>query len=287
MSVNFFKAVAAFAAVATLVQLGVLTLVGAHFLTLDGNTLRIVAFVVAFVLAVIVPAALSFGAIRSLEARERKPRRGALVAGVFALLNGVGATAILWGVDAPVSVLASGGSNLLWTEASATDTEDAQPDATTGEQTPAKPDTTRPPKGSDAVESSRKALQTVLIGDDARELPAALTDESAAALGTLWMAFLTEQFPDLHETAGPELWSAVHTGLPDQLDLWSDPAALETLLVPRGREFLSNVLQVADAAVDGHGTGPVTWPVLPTEVVDQLLTQGSDTAWKNSAPWKS
>ncbi|MCB9675117.1 MAG: hypothetical protein H6737_08365 [Alphaproteobacteria bacterium] len=270
---SFYKIVAAFAAVATLVQLVLVAVVGAHFLTLDGNTLRIVAFVIALVLAIGLPLALSLGAIRSLEGRGRQPRRGALAAGIFALVNGLGATGLLWSLESPVASLWSGTTRLVTFEAAA-------PEATGGDEVAPKPETA-PPKGSDAVEGARKAVRAVLSGDDPKELPAALSDESAAALGTLWMGFLVENMgPDLATTAGPELWASVHQGLPDQPGLWGDPAALEEILVPRGRAFLGDVLELADAATDGHGTGPMSWPVLPEAVVAQTLAHGADTAWK-------
>ena len=48
------------------------------------------------------------------------------------------------------------------------------------------------------------------------------------------------------------------------------PAAIITAAVP----------ELADAAIDGHGTGPMTWPVLPEAVVAETLAHGADTAWK-------
>ncbi|MEZ4318102.1 MAG: hypothetical protein R3F61_11380 [Myxococcota bacterium] len=287
---SFTKVVNAFAAVATLVQVALVTLLGAHFLTLDGNTLRIVAFVIALVLAIALPGVLAFSAIRTLEGRGRQPRRGVVVAGLFALINGVGATGLMYLTESPLNVLWSGATHLVWSapaEVSDTPETPETPDGTKPDGTKpdaAKPDGTKPdsakpaPTGSTAMEGSRKAVTAVLIPSDAKAATAALTDESAAALGAVWMAFLTEQFgPELEAKADPAVWASVHDGLPDQPDLWGDPAVLEPVLVPRGRAFLGDVLTLADAMVAGEGLGPVTWAVLPDPVLAFALEHGANS----------
>jgi len=270
---KFFRIVGAFAAVATLLQLVLVTLVAANYLTLDGNWLRGVAFAVGVVAALLLPLGGSAALIRSLEIRGRKPRRGPLFAGLVALFNGVALTGLFYLLPSPTTAVWSGGSRLVTLQAAAP-TDPTAPSAPAAAE-PSSPATAQ----SNAVEASRQALKSVLSADD--KLSASLTDESAAALGALWMGFLTETFGDsLQQAAGPELWASVHQGLPDQPGLWADPAALEAPLTARGRGFLADVVELADAAADGSGTGPMAWPILPSAVLSATVQGGSDVAWK-------
>ena len=290
----FVRVLSGFAAVATLVQGVLVLLLAGHFLTVDGNTLRILAFVLAFLLAVGFPGGVAIFVIRTLERRNFKPRRGALVAGLFALLNGLLATGLMYGTPAPVSTLWSGSGRLLWggaegepTAATPDDTPDpAEPSVEPASKPePAEPVTPVTPSedpsatASAAVKAARTSVRAVLAGDDPRGLPAALTEESAAALGVVWMRYLTQEYSaELELAAGAEVWARAHADLPDQPDLWADAEALEPLIVPKGRVFLGAVMEMADAVVVGQGTGPMTWPILPDDVVSQALREADGGA---------
>jgi hypothetical protein len=285
----FVRVLSGFAAVATFVQLGIVLLFAGHYLTVDGNTLRVIAFVVAFLLAIGLPGGVALLVIRTLEKRGFKPRRGALTAGLFALLNGLVATGLIYGTSAPMSTLWSGSQRLLWGEADAVEPDaDAQPDdadppdegsvepvaapSPKGAKNPKPAAAPAPPTASGPVTAARKSIQAVLAGNDPRALPAALTEESAAALGVVWMRFLSAEYgAELEMAAGAEVWARAHADLPDRPDLWADAAAIEPVLVPRGRVFLGAVMEMADAVVVGRGTGPMTWPILPDAVVSEAL----------------
>ncbi len=302
----FVRVLSGFAAVATLVQAVVVLLLSAHFLTVDGNTLRVLAFVVAFLLAIGLPGGVAVFVIRSLERRGFKPRRGALIAGLFALLNGLAATGLMYGTPAPVSALWSGSQRLLWggegeadadpdttdedADSTDEDADDADKPAIPGDskskppKSPVDGDASQDDDASDAVKKARMSVRAVLAGDDPRALPAALTEESAAALGVVWMRYLTEEYgAELELAAGAEVWVRAHEGLPDRPGLWSDTEALEPLIVPRGRVFLGAVMEMADAVAAGRGTGPLTWPVLPESVVSQALRHADGGATYDEA----
>lgn len=263
----FFRILIATAVIATILQFLVVTLGSASLLTLDGNTLRIVAALIGLIAAIVLPAGMGWGLVRTLTQRGRDVKRSRTIVGMMAAVNAAGLGALLWFVPSLGLVMTDGATALASTEIQApSDTPEAEAPA---------------PKGTAAVEGSQAALLAVLEGSDPKAMSEALTQESAAAVGALWMAFLSETYGDeLRRKAGDEAWMAVHTGLPDQPDLWRDPSALETDLTRDGRGFLKRVALLADAAADGVGTGSLVAPVLPEALLQRAALEGTDLVTK-------
>ncbi|MCB9672228.1 MAG: hypothetical protein H6736_19810 [Alphaproteobacteria bacterium] len=245
---------------------GALAAASATYLTLEGQSLQMVAGAIGVCGALVVPFAVGLGIVQSFESRGRSVHRASVVATTVLALHGATVGALTLAVPQPQLTLVRG-MDLLLAPSQAEQVEEVEVVETPG-----------PLPGTTAeVAAAQKRLAAVLAGHDAEGWEG-LTNASAAAVGVVWMRHLEASWPELGKDVPPELYAAVYEGLTPRPGLWDDPAAVETTIVPRGRAFLVAVGTLADHLSTRKGAGPLTWPLLPEALVAEEARR-ANPAW--------
>lgn len=243
------------ALITTVATGGALTAAAATVLTLEGQSLQLVAGAIGVCGALVVPLAVSFGLVRSLEQRGQAIRRTPILGVSMLALHGAQVGGLYAFVpDAQATV--QEGVGVLW------------PGEPVAEEEPPVVIETRGPAPGTTVEvaAAQQTLSALLSGHV--DGLTGLTNSTAASIGVVWMRQLVASHPEgLAAEVTPELWAAVHHDLTPAPGLWSDPALVEAAVVPRGRDFLTAVAALADHLTPRKGVGRLVWIALPPEWV--------------------
>lgn len=250
----------------TLVTGGALTAAAATVLTLDGQSLQLVAGAIGLCGALVVPMAVSLGLARSLEQQGRAIRRAPILGLSMVILHAAISGGLYVFMPDVQSTVEDGWVILIPGETVAT------------EEDPVVIETRGPVPGTTVeVAAAQQSLSALLSGHV--DGLSGLTNSTAASIGVVWMRELDASHPDgLATHITPELWAALHEGLTPAPGLWNDAAKVEAVVVPRGRSFMVLVASLADHLTPRRGVGRLVWIALPPTWV-AAEARGDSPAW--------